>query len=48
MNSLDALATAAKEAAGIVRVASWLAETGLIAGHPVRHRSVWRTARVDR
>ena len=48
MNSLDALVTAAKEGAGIVRAASWLAETDLITDHPVRHRPVWRTARVVR
>jgi DNA-binding transcriptional LysR family regulator len=36
MNSLDALATAAKEGAGIVRVPSWQAETDLAAGRLVR------------
>ena len=36
MNSLDALATAAKEGAGIVRVPSWQAEADLAAGHLVR------------
>ena len=33
MNSLDALAAAAKEGAGIVRVPSWQAEADLAAGH---------------
>ena len=32
MNSLDALAAAAKEGAGIVRVPSWQAEADLAAG----------------
>jgi DNA-binding transcriptional LysR family regulator len=36
MNSLDALATAAKEGAGIVRVPAWQAEADLAAGHLVR------------
>jgi len=36
MNSLDALATAAKEGAGIVRVPSWQAEADLAAGRLVR------------
>jgi DNA-binding transcriptional LysR family regulator len=36
MNSLDALAAAAKEGAGIVRVPSWQAEADLAAGHLVR------------
>jgi DNA-binding transcriptional LysR family regulator len=36
MNSLDALATAAKEGAGIARVPSWQAETDLAAGRLVR------------
>jgi DNA-binding transcriptional LysR family regulator len=36
MNSLDALATAAKQGAGIVRVPSWQAEADLAAGHLVR------------
>ena len=36
MNSLDALAAAAKEGAGIVRVPSWQAEVDLAAGHLVR------------
>jgi DNA-binding transcriptional LysR family regulator len=36
MNSLDALAAAAKEGAGIVRVPSWQVEADLAAGHLVR------------
>jgi hypothetical protein len=36
MNSLDALAAAAKEGAGIVRVPSWQAEADLASGHLVR------------
>jgi hypothetical protein len=36
MNGLDALATVAKEGAGIVRVPSWQAEADLAAGHMVR------------
>jgi DNA-binding transcriptional LysR family regulator len=36
MNSLDALATAAKDGAGIVRVPSWQAEADLAAGRLVR------------
>ena len=36
MNSLDALAAAAKEGAGIVRVPSWQAEADLAAGRLVR------------
>ena len=36
MNSLEALAAAAKEGAGIVRVPSWQAEADLAAGHLVR------------
>jgi DNA-binding transcriptional LysR family regulator len=36
MNSLDALAAAAKEGAGIVRVPSWQVEANLAAGHLVR------------
>jgi DNA-binding transcriptional LysR family regulator len=36
MNGLDALAVAAKEGAGIVRVPSWQAEADLAAGHLVR------------
>lgn len=36
MNSLDALATAAKEGAGIVRLPSWQAEADIAAGHLVR------------
>jgi DNA-binding transcriptional LysR family regulator len=36
MNSLDALASAAKEGAGIVRVPAWQAEADLAAGHLVR------------
>jgi DNA-binding transcriptional LysR family regulator len=39
MNSLDALAAAAKEGAGIVRVPSWQAEADLAAGHLVRLRA---------
>ena len=36
MNGLDALATAAKEGAGIVRVPWWQAEADLAAGRRVR------------
>ena len=36
MNSLDALAAAAKEGAGIGWVPSWQAEADLAAGHLVR------------
>jgi DNA-binding transcriptional LysR family regulator len=36
MNSRDALATAAKEGAGIVRVPSWQVEADLAAGHLVQ------------
>jgi DNA-binding transcriptional LysR family regulator len=36
MNSLDALAAAAKEGAGVVRVPSWQADADLAAGHLVR------------
>jgi DNA-binding transcriptional LysR family regulator len=36
MNSLDALATAAKEGTGMARGPSWQAESDLVAGHPLR------------
>ena len=36
MNSLDALAAAAKEGAGMMRVRSWQAEADPAAGHLVR------------
>ena len=46
MNSLDALAAAAKEGAGIVRVPSWQAEADLAAGHLVRLQADYEPAPV--
>ncbi|XSC44305.1 LysR substrate-binding domain-containing protein [Bradyrhizobium sp. RDT10] len=42
MNSLDALAAAAREGAGIVRVPSWQAESDLAAGRLVHLVERWR------